>query len=131
MSRGSNLRKTYWASTWLIAIAMVGAGIQELRHAPELLEPLRRLGYPEYLLTILGTAKLVGAPLLLWKGLPRLKEWVYAGYSFDFGGAIVSHAVVGDTLLQTLPALVCAAVLTVSYLCHRALGSRSGARGGG
>jgi hypothetical protein len=45
---------------------------------------------------------------------------VYAGFSFDFGGAILSHTRVGDTLLQTLPALVCAALLALSYVSYRA-----------
>lgn len=99
---------------------MAGAGIQELRHAPELVEAAQRLGYPDYLLTLLGTAKLVGAPLLMIQRFPHLKEWVYAGFSFDFGGAILSHTLVGDTLLQTLPALVCAALLALSYVSYRA-----------
>ena len=123
MSRKTLLR-SYWIATSLLAVAMVGAGIQELRHAPELLEAARGLGYPDYLLTILGTAKLVGAPLLLVQGFPHLKEWVYAGFAFDFGGAIFSHTVSGDTLLQTLPAMLCAALLAVCYWLYRVRGSR-------
>jgi hypothetical protein len=102
---------------------MVGAGIQELRHAAELLEGARRLGYPDYLLTILGAAKLVGAPILLVQRFPHLKEWVYAGFSFDFGGAIISHTLSGDTLLQTLPAILCGALLALSYASYRIRGS--------
>ena len=117
-------RYTYWLPTSLLAAGMVGAGIQELRHAPDLLEATRRLGYPEYLLTLLGTAKVIGAPLLLVQQFPRLKEWVYAGFSFDFGGAIISHAVVGDTLIQTLPAICSAALLAVSYSSYRVRRSR-------
>ncbi len=119
-------RTLYWASTGLLALAMVGAGVQELRLAPELVESARRLGYPEYLLTMLGLAKLVGAPLLVAPGLPRLKEWVYAGFAFDFGGAIASHTISGDTLQQTLPALVCAALLAVSYVTWRSRQAREG-----
>jgi len=120
-SRGL-IETLYWASTGLLAAAMVGAGIQELRHAPELVEETRRLGYPEHLLTMLGFAKLAGAPFLVIQKVPRLKEWVYAGFSFDFAGAIFSHTVVGDTLIQTLPAILCASFLAVSYGCHRARG---------
>ena len=112
-------RRVHRGTTTLLAIGMIGAGIQELRHAPELLEATRRLGYPDHLLTMLGAAKLVGAPLLLVDRFPRLKEWVYAGFAFDFGGAIVSHAWVGDTLLQTLPAIACAALLAASYTTYR------------
>jgi hypothetical protein len=59
---------------------MMGAGTQELRHAPELLEAAQRLGYPDYLLTILGVAKLAGAPVLLLQKFPRLTKWAYAGF---------------------------------------------------
>jgi hypothetical protein len=112
-------QKPYWIVTSLLAAGMIAAGIQELRHAPEVLEAARRLGYPDYLLTLLGAAKLVGAPLLLVQGFPHLKEWVYAGFAFDFGGAVVSHTASGDTLVQTLPAVICAALLAVSYWLHR------------
>jgi hypothetical protein len=116
---------SYWVSTSLLAAGMLVAGMQELRHAPEILEGARRLGYPDYVLTLLGTAKLVGAPLLLVQRFPHLKEWVYAGFAFDFGGAVISHTASGDTLLQILPAISCAALLAVSYRSYRLRGSLS------
>ena len=116
-------RSLYWVSTSLLAIGMLGAGAQEVRQAPEILESARRLGYPDYVLTLLGLAKLVGAPFLLIQRFPHLKEWVYAGFAFDFGGAIVSHTAVGDTFLQVLPAILCAALLVLSYSSYRSLGS--------
>jgi hypothetical protein len=115
-------QKPYWIVTSLLAAGMIVAGVQELRHAPDLLEGARRLGYPDYLLTLLGSAKLAGAPLLLLPRYPHLKEWVYAGFAFDFGGAIISHTASGDTFLQTLPAISCAALLAVSYWLHRTRG---------
>jgi DoxX-like family len=116
MSRSVRL---YWISTSLLAAGMVVAGVQELRHAPEVLEGARRLGYPDYVLTLLGAAKLVGAPLLLLQRFPHLKEWAYAGFAFDFGGAILSHTASGDRLFQTLPAICCAALLAISYWSYR------------
>jgi len=98
--------------------------------APELIEAVDRLGYPHYHLTIIGVAKLVGAPLLLVPRLPRLKEWVYAGFAIDFGGAIVAHAFAGDTVQQTLPALFCAALVGVSYATYRMSGPKMPVRVG-
>lgn len=99
---GGHLQRTCWMSTGL-ALAMVAAGIQDVRHAPDLLEAFQRLGYPERFLTIIGCAKLVGAPVLLIPKCPHLEEWACAGFDFHSGGAIVSHAVSGDTLAQTRP----------------------------
>jgi uncharacterized membrane protein YphA (DoxX/SURF4 family) len=49
------------------------------------------LGYPAYLATILGIAKLLAAVVLLVPGLPRLKEWAYAGVLINMVGAIASY----------------------------------------
>ena len=50
------------------------------------------LGYPVYFLTLLGVWKVLGAIALLVPGLPRLKEWAYAGIVFNMTGAAASHA---------------------------------------
>lgn len=113
------MRKAHLITTGFLVLAMLIAGVQDVRHAPELLEALERLGYPPYHLTIIGVAKLVGAPLLLVPGYPRLREWVYAGFAFDFFGAIAAHVAAGDTFEQTAPALFCALLVTVSYVTYR------------
>jgi hypothetical protein len=56
------------------------------------------LGYPPYFATILGTAKLLAAAALLTPGVPRLKEWAYAGILINMTGACASHLAAGDPL---------------------------------
>ena len=63
-------------------------------------EAMAELGYPVYLMTILGVAKLLGVLALLLPGTPLLKEWAYAGFTFDLLGASVSHAFVGHSIAQ-------------------------------
>ena len=75
-----------------------------------------RLGYPLYFLTILGSFKLAGVVTLAAPGLPRLKEWAYAGFAFDFIGAAASHVLHGDGLDKIAPPLVILSVLVGSYL---------------
>jgi hypothetical protein len=41
---------------------------------------------------------LLGAAVLLAPGLPRLKEWAYAGMFFELTGAALSHLAMGDSL---------------------------------
>jgi hypothetical protein len=48
---------------------------------------------------------------------------VYAGFSFDLGGAVVCHTIVGDTLEWTLPSILCATLLIISYVSYRARGA--------
>jgi len=57
---------------------------------PPVVDELANLGYPAYLLDILGIWKLLGASAVLAPGLPRLKEWAYAGILFELTGAIAS-----------------------------------------
>jgi hypothetical protein len=55
-----------------------------------------RLGYPVYLLLVLGVWKLPCAAALLAPRFPRLKEWAYAGAFFLYSGAAASHFLAGE-----------------------------------
>jgi len=71
-------------------------GVLELQRGPEVVATLNHLGYPVYFAAILGTWKLLGAIVIAAPGLPRVKEWAYAGFVFDLTAAAVSRAAVGD-----------------------------------
>jgi hypothetical protein len=105
----------YWASTGLLALSMVGGGIMDLAHGPQVVAMLRHLGYPMVVATMLGIWKLLGALALLAPRLPRLKEWAYAGVAFDFIGAIASHASVGDCASAIVPPIVLLAIAVASW----------------
>ena len=79
-------------------------------------ESIASLGYPEYLMTILGTAKLLGVIALLIPGFPKLKEWAYAGFTFDLVGASVSHGFSGHSTKEILIPIVLLVVASGSYL---------------
>jgi hypothetical protein len=57
---------------------------------------MTHLGYPLYLLTILGVWKLASAAALVAPRFLRLKEWAYAGCFFCYSGAAASHVLAGD-----------------------------------
>lgn len=86
----------YWATTAILVFAVLTGGVGELAHAWGTLETTTILGYPPYILTILGVWKVVGSIVLLLPGFPRLKEWAYAGIFFGMTGAVASHALAGD-----------------------------------
>src|SRR5206468_13113780 len=76
----------YWVTTVLIALETLAGGVTNLAHGrasvvsgPFVADVITHLGYPVYLLTILGVWKLAGGVTLLVPGFPRLKEWAYAG----------------------------------------------------
>lgn len=86
----------YWLTTALLAFVVGSGGFGQLTHQWGTLETVEILGYPVYFLSILGIGKVLGAIAILVPGLPRLKEWAYAGIFFDMTGAAASHAFVGD-----------------------------------
>lgn len=96
----------YGTCTALLSFGLAFGAFSDLTRSPEVLAVLERLGYPIYLTTILGTWKLLAIPTLLVPGLPRLKEWAYAGIFFDLTGAAISHVIVGDPAPATIIPLV-------------------------
>jgi len=111
--KGDMARKTkvigYWATTTVIALELLAGGLSDLVHGGTSLvagqpvaEILAHLGYPVYLLTILGVWKLLGGIALLAPGFARLKEWAYAGAFFVYTGAAASGVVRGGDDPATL-----------------------------
>jgi hypothetical protein len=105
----------YWVTTgWLALGAFAGGGAQ-LARAPANVEGVVVLGYPVYLLTILGLWKLLAGAALLAPGLPRVKEWAYAGLFFVFTGAAASHLVCQDAAWRAVITLFLACMTIVSW----------------
>lgn len=86
----------YWATTIMLALELLAGGEWDLAHRPYVVGIVTHLGYPAYVLTILGFWKVLGAIALLAPRFPRLKEWAYAGAFFEMTGAAASHAARGD-----------------------------------
>ncbi len=105
----------YWAATVLTIAAFAFGGFADLAAPPEMVQGFDKLGYPAYLLTLLGVWKVAGAIVVAVPGLPRLKEWAYAGMLFDFTGAAYSHAAAGDPTDKIVTPLVLLAIVLTSW----------------
>ena len=86
----------YWITTVLVALVLFSGGLFQLMKQEGAVAGITRLGYPMYVVTMLGVWKVLGAGVLVAPRLPRLKEWAYAGVMFDLTGAAISQAA-GDT----------------------------------
>src|SRR4051812_36556553 len=91
-----NLNLSYWIPTALFSLALGLSGFGALTHQAPMVAGYTHLGYPVYFMTILGAAKLLGVATLLAPGLPRLKEWAYAGFTINLASAALSHLASGD-----------------------------------
>jgi DoxX-like family len=109
------LRMAYWPVTVVVAALFAVPGAALIAQVPHFVAEMARLGYPTYFLTLFGAFKVAGALVILAPRLPTLKEWAYAGLSFDIVGAIVSRISVGDPpITVALPALI-GALLALSW----------------
>ena len=81
----------YWVATCWLALGMVSTGMVQLLKVETEVENITKLGYPVYLLTILGIWKMLGTAVVLMPKFPLLKEWAYAGFFFAMSGATFSR----------------------------------------
>jgi hypothetical protein len=109
----------YWVSTGLIAVMSLLAAFSYLSGSPQAVEGFARAGYPQQLRIILGIAKPLGAIALLVPGVPKLKEWAYAGFTFAWICAIVAHYLANDGA-KTFAPVILLALLAVSYVTRPA-----------
>ncbi|MDR6568224.1 DoxX family protein [Chitinophaga ginsengisegetis] len=104
----------YWIATLWLALGMVSTGIVQLFKVKAEVDFTENLGYPAYLLTILGVWKLLGAVAVLIPKFPLLKEWAYAGFFFAMSGAAFSHLATGTTN-HIFPSLLLLALTVISW----------------
>lgn len=89
-------RIIYWVATIWLVLGMLSTGIVQLLKVEDEVSKITRLGYPVYILTILGIWKLLGVVAVLINKYPLLKEWAYAGFFFAMSGAVISHIISGS-----------------------------------
>ncbi len=116
------VRVAYLTSTTIVLAESLAGGMLDLARQAPFYPAMRQLGYPAYFADILGTAKLLAVLALLAPGLPRLKEWAYAGILINMIGAAASHLAVRDGLGNIVPPLAFALIALVSWELHRVVG---------
>lgn len=104
----------YWVTTGVVVFCMTG-GIFELLALKMTIEGIMRLGYPAYIIPALGLGKVLAILAILWPGLPRLKEWAYAGIVFNMLGATVSHVAHDDEAWRIVVTVAIVAITLASW----------------
>ncbi len=110
------IRFVYPIVTGLFVLAMGMSGFLYLTQAAPMVEGVHDgLGYPLHVFAILGTAKLLGVIAIAAPGFAKLKEWAYAGFTFNLLGAVWAHLAEGHGVSGAAPAAVMAVLMAVSY----------------
>ena len=108
----------YWIATIWLALGMLSTGAVQLFKAKEGqggVDMITHLGYPIYLVTIIGVWKIMGVVAILIPKFPLLKEWAYAGFFFVMSGAFFSHIASGDSATELIPSLLLLALAALSW----------------
>ena len=106
--------------TGLNAFTWLYFGRLYLIHDPEECRIVnQQLGYPLYIITLLGVTHILGGVGLLIPKVPRLTEWVYAGLTINLLLAFYSRLNVNGSTWDKLDPIVVMAVLFASYVLRR------------
>ncbi len=105
----------YWVFTLWMALGMVSTAIVQIMKNKDELANFTNLGYPSYLMTIIGVWKILGVIAVLIPKFPLLKEWAYAGFFFVISGAVISHIIVNDPVSKTFPAVLLLILVVISW----------------
>lgn len=106
----------YWAVTGLLALNLFGSGLGALTQQQFLVEIMTHLGFPLYVMRILGTSYVFAAIALVVPGLVWVKEWAYAGVVFAMTAAFASHVFSGDGFADSIGCLVVLSLAVASYV---------------
>jgi len=105
----------YWVATLWLSLGMVSTGIVQLMKNPKEVQMIEGLGYPVYILTIIGVWKMLGVLAVLLPRMAVVKEWAYAGFFFAMSGAAISHIVMHHGMDDIFPSLLLLVLTVVSW----------------
>jgi len=108
-------RYVYYATTALLCLMMGAGGVFDVMRPAEVMEGMTHLGFPAWFPVHLGVAKLLGVAAVVAPGLPRLKEWAYAGFTINLLSASMAHLQTGDPMSNVITPLLGVALVFGSW----------------
>lgn len=108
----------FWIATTIILLWEGVMPLSTLAFAPEYATAgTKPLGYPDYFAYALIICKGLGVIAITLPSVPvKLKEWAYAGLTFNLIFATMSHTVVDGNVSYIALPIVIMAILAVSYV---------------
>lgn len=111
----------FWVATLLIILWEGVMPFGTLLFAPDQATVgTRPLGYPDYFAYALIVCKVLGVIAIAYPKTPaKLKEWAYAGLTFNLIFAFISHACVDKNIGFMVMPLVVLGILAISYVYNQ------------
>ncbi len=86
----------YWVVNVLFGGFMIFSAVPDVMNNADAVKMIHTdMGYPMYFLPFIGVAKILGGIAILIPGFPKIKEWAYAGLTFDLISATYSFIAMG------------------------------------
>lgn len=109
----------YWCVLVVLTVGMLLSAVPSVLKLPYAVEHFCNvLKLPEYLLAFTGLLKIFGLVALYIPGFPKIKEWVFAGLTFDLVGAWYCNFTALNSFTASIPIIVYMAVLAVLYILY-------------
>lgn len=108
----------FWIATGIILLWEGLMPLGTMLFSPEYMTVgTKPLGYPDYFAYSLVICKVLGVIAIAYPKTPaKLREWAYAGLTFNLVFAFISHACVDKNIAYMAMPLVVLAILAVSYI---------------
>lgn len=111
----------FWIFTIILAGMMLMSAVMSFMPNPQGVAMMKTIGYPYSVLHLLAVGKILGIIALFTPGFPRLKEWAYAGFTFDILGASYAFYMKGFPFTDWAFMIGLLIILFGSYICYHKL----------
>jgi hypothetical protein len=117
--KNKKIKIAYWVALILLTIGMLFSAVPSVLKLPYAVQHFTNvLKLPEYLLVFTGVLKLAGLVTLYVPDFPRLKEWVFAGFTFDLVGAWYCNVVAMNSFSAGIAVIIYLVLLLTLYYLH-------------
>ena len=95
-------KKLYTSLKVIFSSFMLFSAAGELTFNETVVHSMELIQMPYYLLYLLGVLKISGIIVLWFSPFNWIKEWAYAGFTFDFIGAIFGFTATGNPVIPDI-----------------------------
>ena len=107
-------KSIYYIALGLFAVAVIGSIINSIINFDEISTTFVKLGYPVYLIHILGVCQSIGLLMIFTNKSHWSLEWVYAGFFMNYTLGAIAHLAIKDG--NGASAVICIVLLFVTYI---------------
>ncbi|MBU2948766.1 DoxX family protein [Zobellia uliginosa] len=109
----------YRIALTVFSLAIIYAVANSIFNYEAIVVKFQELGYPTYLISVLGGAQLMGIAVLVFNRSTWIREWAYAGFFLNLAFGIVAHLLAEDG--NGIAAVLCIVALYVTYVQNKRL----------